>query len=429
MNIYQQIQSPDGDYNESADAMLSTVRAALVSTGWQCSNRNPYIQLQMIADMASYTGAPNGLWTISPPPGVSHKKILIVDKLTPPLTFDPAEYDVIVTGTTVKELVFPYIIQAFQSMGTIVGGFIDYGSDPDNTIFPNTRLIVNESPTGDLVQGMDLPGFGGGFNLQILEHGYGGGYACTCEPNGNDDNYISLFIYRTQGIDSLNRSGPPALLFGKTISETPVVITSDDDSDRTRPQGWPEVQRPWHLAAGPSYAIMWDDNNNFLHSQVAALDLSIAQAGITEATFACAGDLRTSTGFRTSASCSGIYRLSINEDAIYGSSGVAQFTPRLDTLWASNNSGNLWENGLGQIHEPWISFANKTFRKAARLGKFPDAIMMHKSVDPDNFGPFEFDGAIYKAVTRNVARNGNSGFGTLCVKVDDTASNECNLPM
>ena len=425
-NIYQPISAFAGAYNAAADLFLSTIKDNLTAAGWQCSNRNPYIYLQMINDMAQYSGGIDSLWEVSPPPGVGGKKKLIVDH--PSTTYDPNIYDMIVTGSTSKEVVFPYIVAAFQSFGTIYGGFTEYGSDPNNTTFINTRLLIDENPLMPLSQGMAIPGVGGALNIQVMEHGYGGGYACTCAPNGNSENYVSLFIYRSQAIDSNNNPGPPAMFFAKDISPAPTWITSTPNEDRTVDLNWGLVQTNWHLVAGPSYAIMWHDSNNFLHAQIGALSLPVTEAGLTEATFATAGDIRTTPGFRKSCSCAGIHRLSINNEALYGNSGAAQHTPRLEALWASNNNGNLWENGLGQIHEPWVAFNNKTFRKAARLGKFPDAIMMHKSVDPETFGTFEFDGAIYKPVTRNIVVSSNTGFATLCVKVDDTANNECSLP-
>lgn len=149
----------------------------------------------------------------------------------------------------------------------------------------------------------------------------------------------------------------------------------------------------WIIAAAPDRCSLASTGNAAAGAGDLHLDMAILEiptAGNSNAAFATFGSDNDESSFRKGPQADGVSIISINHDGLF-LDGTDRFqSPRIVTLWGGDqNSPTQWENGLGQMTEPWIGFSLDGTQPASVIGKLPGAMVVHKYMDDGD--PFIWD--------------------------------------
>lgn len=408
-------QSGDGTtaYTQSVDLANYTLALDLFEAGWNVDYRWNISHVITTTNMADFPttliGGGHVFWAVFPPnysgdPGDYPGGIpMVVNRLpdggyTPPAGF----YIRTVTGSTDKIITHVAIVDAILSWDPL--HLESVGPDPDE---PNPNTFIQFRQTGPFPVAQEIlignppampqPAIALGTSAPALSRG---GYACTCQPNGNSENYASLFLTRSQvsGIEPF----PAQMFLAKTIPDQPVHLGLVEDVTRTEFVFMPLALGNWTIAANDHMCVLGMTSVRTAHIELIALDLPVASVGRTEAVIGVAeGETFGGTRLRDVLSCSGAaQRIAIDGGTRYGSGTIGD--PRTMALWAPDTLNHPWEGGLAQISEPWMAANLLPSQPAPVIGKIPDCIVVNKKYTsiPEPFR-FDGDGKTYKIFTQD----------------------------
>ena len=431
------------NWEVTQDTALHDLARDLQEQGWDVRYRYSFAKVRTTTDISSFsgTGTEPFYQVVPPKEGSTALRKLIIDHVPSGYTPSPGYEIFAVTGSLDKSVVHAAVIACMQAMSE-KGTFATLGpigsGDPDDPL-PNTIVCWKEYAADEFVPGnplhrkvlsdelgapnYTLPQPAVGLNTTAPELS-NGGYACKCSPNGDESNYISVFLHRNSvgGIQPFQ----PAFTFFKDVPSQPNIPDAVAGTDCSFELTLDYTRCNFRVAIGPHHfhgAEISNGRNG--HIQVAALDLPVSDSTLIEACFAIgnstAGIQRTFRNGIELASAGNNAALFRNGIYYYRSDGV---TPRLVSNWgAIQSNGHRWFGGLHQDIETWVSFTVAAGSSAAApvVGKLPDAITIEGSFDADAMHSFTWDNKTYTMFTRNATAI-NSMIGSVAF-IDDEATN------
>lgn len=417
--IFNTYNYPSGTYKTKADQFCYDLAIQLFNSGWSMQPRPPIFKIVMTVDISAFGGvSQTGFFAVSPPSGVIANPIVIVDsKHGYPV--DVVNYTWVEVGSTAKEDVFPYIVQAIITLGMATGTISDTGFQDPSETNPHAYLQWGQ-PTVPLEQTATTANIGVALHTSKTPLTQGG-YECW---TGN----CNVFIGRRPGVDGLNNPGPIGMMFsyGGVGFIDPVFEQYDDETVRTQ---WTDLT----VIINSNLTLSFLTNSKAFYlwvvsdSRITAVGADLECPADGEVQEACFGAVTISNGFlnwRNGARQGGAaFFTAVDGTATHANSASGNHIPTLMGMWQGQSTGGtLWEGGYAQISEAWVGFSEIAGQPAQVLGKMPEAIIVNRDLNTALFGSFEFDDYVYRPVTQDVTTASNF---SLCFRSDDEADNTC----
>lgn len=402
-------------WNAKNQSALESIVTQFTDSGWSADPRHPYTKLRTTTDMFGFSPGNELFYAVFPPgwiAGVTGNANLVVNAV-PSGYVPPTGYTLFaVTGSVDKTINHPSIVDAYVAQGSFSPCPISTDpADPD----PNTYIQADDKV---FELGFDTPAIGLQLNTTQVPFG-GGGMALECAPNVigpgvGDDNFISMFLGRdvVSGIEPFK----PFVFFCKEVGVQPIVESMEVGDDRSLSVTLLFTKSDFIIAATANMALMAQVSDGFNGQfNTAALDLPVEQAGIVEAVFGSATPTSGAgvQGLRTGGEVQGFMFMRVNGGMPYIAEGSSK-APRVMMLWGPSGE---WENGLGQISEPWMGFEPETLVPIAPiLGRMPSILMVNKQFVAADTPIFPFDNFGWRIWGNNVTRNIAGQLGTVAVQ-------------